>query len=132
MGVELSAAAKEFLGEKVFAHVATLMEDGSPQATVVWVETDGTDILFNSARPRQKTRNMMREPRIAMSIMGMENSRRNLYVRGVVKEITAEGANDQATRLSVKYRNRTPYPFVEGEQRLTIRVEPISVHERNL
>ena len=133
MAVELSAAAKAFLGEQVFAHVATIMKDGSPQVTPVWVETDGTDILFNSSEPRLKVRNMLRDGRIAMSIMGLDNSRRNLFVRGVVKEITADGAIEQINRLSLKYTGNAQYGgFREGERRMTVRVEPIRVHERGL
>jgi PPOX class probable F420-dependent enzyme len=133
MGVELSPLAIAFLAEPVFAHVATLMKDGSPQVTPVWVETDGTDILINSSEPRVKTRNLTRDGRVALSIMGLENSRRNLFVRGRVTEITADGAIDQINGLSLKYTGNPNYQgFREGETRMCIRIEPLKIHERGL
>ena len=59
----------EFFTQKTFAHLATLMKDGSPQVTPVWVEYDGTHILVNSARDRQKDLNMRRDKRVAPSII---------------------------------------------------------------
>jgi PPOX class probable F420-dependent enzyme len=133
MGGELSPLAVKFLGEPVLAHVATLMKDGSPQVTPVWVETDGTDILINSSEPRLKTQNMLRDGRVALSIMGLQNSRKNLFVRGRVKEITAEGAIDQINGLSLKYTGNPNYQgFREGETRMLIRIEPLRVRERGL
>jgi PPOX class probable F420-dependent enzyme len=132
MSVQLSGLTKAFLSEKVLAHVATLMKDGSPQVTPVWVETDGTDILINSAEPRLKTQNLMRDGRIALSIMG-ENTRRNVFIRGRVTEITANGAIDQINRLSLKYTGNPGYRgFREGEARMLIRIEPLRIHERGL
>ena len=133
MGVPLSPEVQAFLGEKVFAHVATVMKDGSPQVTPVWVETDGQDILINSAYPRLKVRNMRRDGRIALSIMDLDDSQRCLFVRGVVKEITEEGANDHINRLSLKYTGNAVYRgFREDETRMTIRIEPLKVHERGI
>ncbi len=132
MGVQLSELAKAFLAEKVLAHVATLMKDGSPQVTPVWVETDGTDILINSAEPRLKTQNLMRDGRVGLSIMG-ENTRRNMFVRGRVTEITVDGAVDQINRLSLKYTGNPDYQgFRDGETRMVIRIEPLRVRERGL
>ena len=133
MGVSLSAKARAFLERPVYAHVATLMKDGSPQVTPVWVETDGQDLLINSSEPRLKVRNMQRDGRVALSMIGLDNPQQGLFVRGIVKEITAEGANDQINRLSVKYTGNPEYQgFREGEQRMTIRIEPIRVLERRL
>jgi PPOX class probable F420-dependent enzyme len=133
MGGALSPLAVKFLGEPVLAHVATLMKDGSPQVTPVWVETDGTDILINSSEPRLKTQNMLRDGRVALSIMGLQSSRKNLFVRGRVKEITAEGAIDQINGLSLKYTGNPNYQgFREGETRMLIRIEPLRVRERGL
>jgi hypothetical protein len=101
--------------------------------TPVWVETDGTDILINSSEPRLKTQNMLRDGRVALSIMGLESSRKNLFVRGRVEEITAEGAIDQINGLSLKYTGKAEYGgFREGETRMLIRIEPLRVRERGL
>jgi len=131
MGVELSPEQIAFLGEKVIAHVATLMKDGSPQVTPVWVETDGKDILINTSADRQKWRNLTRDPRVAVSIMGTEGARRNMTVRGRVTEVTTNGAIEQINRLSLKYTGNPEYQgFREGSERVLVRIEPLSVRAR--
>jgi PPOX class probable F420-dependent enzyme len=133
MGIALSPQAQALFAEKVFAHVATLMKDGSPQVTPVWVETDGTDIVINSANPGLKVRNLRRDSRVALSIMGLEDPQRCLFVRGRMREITVEGALDQISRLSAKYTGNPAYQgFREGETRMTIRIEPQKVLESRL
>ena len=130
MAVPLTPEAIAFLNEKVIAHVATLMKDGSPQVTPVWVETDGTHILVNTSNDRLKWRNLTRDPRIALSIMG-ESSRRTMTVRGRVVDITTEGAIDQINRLSLKYTGNPQYQgFREGSERVLVRIEPLSVRAR--
>ena len=131
MAVPLSPLAQAFLAEPVFAHVATLMKDGSPQVTPVWVESDGADLLINTAHPRLKIRNLQRDNRIALSIMGLDRPRRYLVVRGRVTKITADGANEQINRLSEKCTGNPNYQGLnEGEQRMLIRIEPLNVSER--
>lgn len=133
MGAPLSAEAQSFLKEKVFAHVATLMKDGSPQVTPVWVDTDGAYIRINTADGRVKARNLRRDARVALSIMGMDNAYRCLWVRGRVKEITTEGANDHINGLSLKYSGNPVYPgHARGEKRLKILIEPLHITQRGL
>jgi Tfp pilus assembly protein PilZ len=76
---------------------------------------------------------MLRDGRVALSIMGLENSRKNLFVRGQVKQITPDGAIDQINGLSLKYTGNPSYQgFREGETRMLIRIEPLRVRERGL
>lgn len=125
MSSELPPQALELLRKPVLAHVATVMKDGSPQVTPVWVDTDGERILINSAEGRIKVRNMRRNPHVAVSVVDPANSYRgSLWVRGTVVEITAQGADDHIDRLALKYtggryKNRRP-----GEGRLTIKIRP--------
>ena len=131
MAAPLSPAAQAFLKEKVWAHVATLMKDGSPQVTPVWVDTDGTNVLINTATGRQKARNLERDGRVALSIMGMENAFRTLYVRGKVKTITSVGANAQIDSLSERYTGNPQYQgHREGQTRVLVIIEPEHVTER--
>jgi len=130
MAVPLSPEAIAFINEKVIAHVATLMKDGSPQVTPVWVETDGKDILINTSLDRQKWRNLKRDPRIALSIAGADNARRTMTVRGRVIEMTTAGANDQINRLSLKYSGNPVYQRRQEGERVTVRIEPLSVRAR--
>lgn len=133
MGVELSKEAQAFLTEKVYAHLATIMRDGSPQNTPVWVDSDGTNVLVNTAEGRVKTKNLYRDGRVALSIMGMESGYRCLYVRGRVKEITTEGANEHIDALSLTYTGNPVYAgHARGEKRLKVVIEPLKVTERGL
>jgi len=133
MVVPLSPQAVAFLNEKVWAHVATLMKDGSPQVTPVWVETDGTNILINTAEGRIKTDNIRRDGRVALSIMGMEDAYRCLWVRGRVTEVTTEGADEQIDDLSKKYTGEGRYQGHRSNVvRLKVIIEPLRVRERGL
>ena len=130
MGVALSPEAVAFLHEKVYAHVATLNKDGSPQVTPVWVDTDGEHILINSSKGRQKVVNMQRDARVALSIAPPEDPHRGIVVRGVVKDITPDTDQKLINSFSLKYRDNPVYTVREGETRMVIRIEPLRVIER--
>ncbi len=121
---ELSQDAKKLIEEPHLAHVVTLMKDGSPQVSPVWVDHDGTHILINTAEGRQKPRNLRRDPRVAISIADHENSFRYLLVRGEVIEITTEGAWDHIRKLNLKYTGSSDYPQHDGQVRLLIKILP--------
>ncbi|MGH9703657.1 MAG: PPOX class F420-dependent oxidoreductase [Candidatus Acidiferrales bacterium] len=111
--------------KKAFASLATLMPDGSPQVTPVWVDYDGKNIFFNSALGRMKDKNVRRNPRVALSIQDPENPYRYLEIRGRVVEITQKGADESINKLSQKYLDKPVYPFREpGEQRVMYKIEP--------
>jgi PPOX class probable F420-dependent enzyme len=113
--------------KKAFAHVATLMPDGSPQVTPVWVDYDGKHILINSAKGRVKDRNLEARPLVAVEIMDPENGYRYLSVRGRVVEITEDGADAHIDKLALKYINKTFYR-PETEVRRIYRIVPEHVH----
>jgi PPOX class probable F420-dependent enzyme len=111
--------------KKAFAHVATLMPDGSPQVTPVWVDYDGTHIIINSARGRQKDKNLRRSPNVALSIQDPGNPYRYLEVRGPVVEVTEEGADEHIDKMAKKYMGVDRYPGRSpGEVRVIYKIEP--------
>ncbi len=111
--------------KKAFAHLATLMPDGTPQVTPVWFDFDGTHLRFNSARGRVKDRNMRRMPRIAVSIMDPDNPYRYFEVRGRVVEVTEQGADAHIDSLAKKYLGQDKYPYRRaGEVRVMYKVVP--------
>jgi PPOX class probable F420-dependent enzyme len=111
--------------KKAFAHLATLMPDGSPQVTPVWFDFDGTHLRINSAKGRVKDRNMRREARIAVAIQDPDNPYRYLAVRGRVEEITERGADAHIDALAQKYLGQDRYPYRQaGEVRVTYRIRP--------
>lgn len=108
-----------------FANLATVMPDGSPQVTPVWVDFDGSHILFNSALGRVKDKNIRRDPRVSVAIQDPANPYRYLEVRGRVVEITQKGADEHINKLSQKYLGKPVYPFRQpGEVRVLYRIEP--------
>jgi PPOX class probable F420-dependent enzyme len=123
MAVEIPTDARKLLEAPNLAHVVTLMRDGSPQVTPVWVDVEGGQVLINTAEGRQKMRNLRRDPRIALSVVDKERALNYVTVRGRVVEMTHEGAWEHINKLSHKYNGRD-YPRTEGQQRVLIRIEP--------
>jgi PPOX class probable F420-dependent enzyme len=121
----------DILNKKSFAHLATIMPDGTPQVTPVWVDYDGEYIVINSARGRVKTRNMQVGSPVAVEIMDADNPYRYLQVRGKVAVATEEGADAVIDSLAKKYMGADSYPFRrEGEVRVTykISVDKLDLH----
>jgi PPOX class probable F420-dependent enzyme len=118
----------DILGKPAFAHLSTLMPDGSPQASAVWVDTDGAKIVVNSAEGRLKDRNVRRDPRVAISVTDPENPYRSLMIRGRVVKITNEGADRHIDRMAKKYMGVDKYPFRQpGEVRVLYYIAPEQV-----
>jgi PPOX class probable F420-dependent enzyme len=116
---------------KAFAHLATIMPDGSPQVSPVWIDYDGTHLIVNTARGRQKDRNMLRRPKVAVNIQDPDNPYRYLLVRGTVVDSTTDGADDVIDRLSLKYRGNPKYQNRRpGEVRVTFKIRPDRVTAR--
>lgn len=112
--------------KKAFANIATLMPDGQPQVTPVWCDYDGRHVLVNSARGRQKDRNLKRDPRVSLSILDPDNPYRYLEVRGRVVEATEEGADEHINRMAKKYLGVDEYPYRRpGEVRVLYKIEPV-------
>jgi hypothetical protein len=114
--------------KKAFGSFTTLMPDGGPQTTPVWVDLDNGIILVNSALGRQKDKNLRRDPRVAITLIDPDNPYRYLEVRGRVTEITEEGADKLIDKLAKKYLDKDKYPWpVPGEKRVIYKIEPMHV-----
>jgi len=116
------------LRSRAICFVTTLMPDGSPQITQTWAGTDGEHILINTVDTHQKTRNVGRDPRVAIGIADPDAPSRSWGVRGIVVSATTDGAREHIDELSQKYLGR-PYPGWGGadQQRvlLTVKVEKL-------
>ena len=64
---------KDLLENQAFGNLGTLMQDGSPQVTPVWVDFDGKYVRVNSAKDRVKDKNMRRDPRVAIALQDPAN-----------------------------------------------------------
>jgi PPOX class probable F420-dependent enzyme len=113
--------------KKAFANLATLMPDGSPQVTPVWIDyTDGV-IRFNTAKGRVKARNLKAGSPVALAIMDPDEPYRYLQVRGRVCRLREEGADAHIDSLAKKYLGKDKYPFRQpGEVRVMYEIEPKS------
>jgi PPOX class probable F420-dependent enzyme len=133
MPATISPGFRKLLQEPAYCQLATLMPDGSPQNTQVWVDTDGEHILINTAQGRQKERNVQRDPRVAVNVVDPTNAWRVGMVRGRVVEVTTEGADELIDQLAKKYLNVEAYPFRRPEEvRVTLKILPVKINEIGL
>ncbi len=111
--------------KKSFAHLATLMPDGSPQVTPVWFDMKGDRVRVNTARGRQKDRNMQKNAHVALSMTDPDNPYRHVAIRGRIVDITEDGADAHIDSLAKKYLDQDKYPFRRpGEVRVIYEIEP--------
>lgn len=105
--MEIIRKFHDLFEKKVLANLATLMSDGTPHVTPVWVDFDGTYLIVNTVKGRVKDRNMRKNRQVAISIIDPDNPYRYLGIRGRVEEITEEGAKAHLDKLAKKYLNIT-------------------------
>jgi len=126
MSKTIPEAAYRVLDDVNFAHVVTLLPDGMPQTTPVWIDRQDGVPIFNTAKGRVKHANLVRDPRVAFSVHDHTNPYVYLQVRGHA-EIVDDPDKASIEALSQKYMGG-PYPFHrEGEERVIVRVIPSDV-----
>ena len=125
MATSLSDASKKLLEQPFICNFVTLLADGSPQITPVWVDHDGRNILINTSEGRQKTKDVERDPRVALDVVDPQNPYNVISLRGRVVAREHEGADAHIDKLAKKYLGKDQYPFRQpGEQRVILRIEP--------
>ena len=116
---------RDLFNKKAFASLATLMPDGKPQVTPVWCDVEGDLVIINTAKGRQKDRNLRRDPRVALSIIDPDNPYRYLELRGSVAEITEHGAAEHIDKMAKKYLGVDKYPYRNpNEVRVIFKIRP--------
>jgi len=127
MAANLDKYLDLFRDKKAFAHIATVMADGSPQVTPVWIDYRNGRIAFNTARGRVKDKNLKEGARIALSIQDPDNPYRYVQVRGTVAKVTEDGADQHIDALAKKYMGVDKYPFhTPNEKRVIYEIEATS------
>jgi PPOX class probable F420-dependent enzyme len=106
------------------AVVATLRPDGSPQASVVWIDYDGRDLIFTTKPDRAKGRFLERDPRVSITVFDLADPYRYVEVEGAAV-LEEAGAADHIHEMSRKYRG-TDYDDASG--RVLVRVRPEHIH----
>lgn len=118
--MELDNKTIKMASEPNYAALTTLFKNGVPQTHVMWVDTDGENILINTEIHRVKYKNVKIDPRVTVMIWKHDNPFKFVEIRGeVIGEITGQEARDNIDKLSEKYWNK-PYPFPIQTERIVL------------
>jgi PPOX class probable F420-dependent enzyme len=107
-----------------FGVLATVMPDGSPQASVLWVDLRDDLVWLNTATGRAKPRNLAADPRVALVVVDRADGYRAIQIRGRVVEVTEDGADDHIRFLNRKYHGTDDFAFNPAERRLIVKIRP--------
>jgi PPOX class probable F420-dependent enzyme len=110
MPIALSDDIKALVSGPNFAHLASLMSDGSPQVAPVWVDLERDTILVGTGEGSLKAKNTRRDARVALSVIAMDNPYREAQIRGRVVERRPDADFRIMDRISHKYTSK-PFPF---------------------
>ncbi len=124
MSQQIPDKALDLFQKPALANLATIMPDGTPQVTPVWVDFDGTHVRINTARGRRKAVNMEQNPKVGLDIVDPSDDFHWISIRGHIAEITEEGANDHINSLSHKYTGGDYQGFRPGEVRVIYKITP--------
>jgi PPOX class probable F420-dependent enzyme len=117
---------RKLFESKNFVFLSSLMKDGSPQVTPMWVDIENGYILVNTAIGRLKQKNISRDPRIALAIADRNNPYNMVTIRGeVIEQITGVPAEEHIDKLAKKYIGKDKYPYRSpGEERIILKIKP--------
>lgn len=118
--MQLTDGQLELLRGKNFAAVATIKEDGTPQTSIVWVDTDGDHVVFNTKSTRAKGKHLSRDPRVSITVFDASDPYRYFEVEGTAA-LELDGAAEHMHRLSQKY---TGEDWSDVADRVIVRVTP--------
>ncbi len=124
----LPDSVRKLIEGKVFANIATLMPDGSPQVTQTWVDHEGDLVLINTFDGSQKSRNARRNQKVALTVTDPSDPFAVATIRGRVNEVTFSGAEAHVDQLAKKYLGVAKYPGrIPGMKRVLIKIEARSI-----
>jgi PPOX class probable F420-dependent enzyme len=135
MQVAIPNTHRDLFQEPVHGVLTTMMPDGMPQSSIVWVDYDGEYVLINTTLERQKGRNMQANPKVTILVIDPEDSSRWIEVRGQVQEITRDCADAHADKLTQRYcpdkrhfyGDIYPPEQQEKETRVIVRIVPVKI-----
>ena len=122
MSIPLPDSARKVLEDKAYGHVVTFNPNGRPQVTMVWMDVEGNEALFNTAEGRKKPQNLQRDPRVIISVQNRSEPQSYLVLNGTAT-VTEKGADAHADKLAKRFLGVDKYPYRQpGEKRLIVRV----------
>ena len=123
MAIALPQSVKKILQDKAYGHVVTFNAEGKPQLTMVWVDGEGDEVLFNTADGRLKPKNLRRDPRVIISVQDHNDPQSYMVFHGRAS-VTESGADEHIDTLAQRFLGVDKYPFRQpGEKRLLVRVK---------
>jgi PPOX class probable F420-dependent enzyme len=122
MGIVIPGTVKELLDGPNFAHLATLMSDGSPQSVPVWIGRDGDRIIVCTGEGSLKARNTLRDARVALSVISGTNPYEEAQLRGRVVDRRPDPQLRMMDPISVKYTGK-PFPSRAPEGRVALFID---------
>jgi PPOX class probable F420-dependent enzyme len=122
VAISLSDATLRLLDGRNYAVLATINRDGSPHTSAMWIGRDGDDLLFSTVQGRVKHRNMMRDPRVSVTVLESADPENYVELRGRVVSIAPDVGRRFDTSLSWKYQGRDPEPDPPDAVRVIVRV----------
>src|ERR1700756_1973186 len=123
MAVKIPQALKKILEDKAYGHVVTFNAAGKPELTMVWMDVDGDELVFNTAEGRRKPDNIRRNPRIIVSVQDRNNPQAHAVFHGKGRVIE-EGADAHIDKLAKRFLGTDKYPYRRPtEKRLIVRIE---------
>ena len=122
MTIPLTQPTLWLIDGKNYAVLATVNPDGSPQTSVIWVGRDDDGVLFTTVAGRVKHRNMVRDPRVSITVIDSADPENYVELRGRVASITPDAGRQMDTQLSWKYDGRDPAPDRPGAVRVVVRI----------
>jgi len=121
MAIPLSEPTRRLLDGRNYAVVATVNPDGSPQTSVIWIGRDGDEVLFTTVAGRAKHRNIVRDPRVSVTVIDSSDAENYVELRGRAS-VTTDIGRQVDTELSWKYDGRDPQPDRPGAVRVIVRI----------
>lgn len=121
MAFTLSPATIELLDGRNYAVLATISPDGSPHTSPMWVGRDGDDVVMSTVAGRRKHRNMVRDPRISVTVIDAADGENYVELRGRVT-MTPDTGLVVDNRLSWKYDGKDKDPDPPGTERVVVRL----------
>ena len=127
--MEIPKKVIDLFSDKNLVFIATVMKDGSPQLSPVWANYDNDGyILVNTAEGRIKHKNVLKDPRVAVSVVSKNNPLDMTTIRGVVEQLVPDYEYKHADILTKQYMNRDHYPFKrDDEKRVILKIKPNKV-----
>jgi PPOX class probable F420-dependent enzyme len=122
MGIPLSPEVKQLIDRPNFAHLGTLMPDGSPQCVPVWVGREGDHVVICTGENSLKAKNTRRDARVALSVIDFTNPYEEVQIRGRVVERRPDPDLKVMDPISHKYTGK-PFPFRSPEGRVALMIE---------